>query len=394
MRAPEGFARARAHPSGWLPNRWNRQVSSDVSHRLFYDDRTDRWSAGIHLASPGRVVPELAYDPGGIGNVYPVVDRMTLDAALAWFDTQRVAGEVAQALITGSSRWVAGPVPSMVVAVLTRAAADDFDGAADLLVGLRDLDTVGVDWAERAADLLDIGAPVEIAAPADAADILATISGLLAGTMSVDQAQRLTGRWLRRGQILDRAVERCIDVIHAIRVPTDDDSSVARWRAELEEVRTVLRRDLSGVAPSVLSSVGTVAGWKVRESGSAPVHDRSFELHAAFCVYGVPGGGRKRVEMFFDDTAFPVWVFNAGMCSPAQLGLSADLAADLLSLAALVDRPAAFRRQSPVVDRVDARFRALRDRLESETGLAAALIYNWGNGDSSCPTPRCEGTAP
>lgn len=121
--------------------------------------------------------------------------------------------------------------------------------------------------------------------------------------------------------------------------------------------------------------------------------DSGFRQHAKWCPQGPPPPGVRRLDLFPDYCAFPVW--GRGMTTPDALGISSELADELQTWQDLWEEQASSRAPEPEVPRIgvgtpwDEQGRVLAIRLESETG--AAVVYQWpvgpDGGDPSCP--RC-----
>lgn len=139
-----------------------------------------------------------------------------------------------------------------------------------------------------------------------------------------------------------------------------------------------------------------------------------FRLHSRLCSYGRPNGVR-RLDIDTDYNAFPVWTWFmlpavrgrpprevCGCASPAYLGISSELAADLQAWADWRDQHqhAAWRgpgsKAKPSTDEDWNRWRAdgrlLADRLARETG--AEVVYMWPSEGRDPQCPNCGGSWP
>jgi hypothetical protein len=101
----------------------------------------------------------------------------------------------------------------------------------------------------------------------------------------------------------------------------------------------------------------------------------TFREHAGWCPEGAPPGGARRLDLFADYSAFPVWSGGC-MVSPQALGLSADLTAALKDWAGQWERVASagigLAVDPPLsdgeLDAVERAFPDLARRLAEETG--------------------------
>lgn len=129
-----------------------------------------------------------------------------------------------------------------------------------------------------------------------------------------------------------------------------------------------------------------------------------FRRHHYGCPRGRPAGGVRRLDVFHDYAAFPVWgrftVEPAGgrprrelpgMLNPGHLGISAGLAADLRAWSEWTDAHSEWSGRRPATDGERAahaeRGRALADRLARETG--AEVVFDWSRADGDPNCPHC-----
>lgn len=123
-----------------------------------------------------------------------------------------------------------------------------------------------------------------------------------------------------------------------------------------------------------------------------------FRRHAMWCPAGRPAGVR-RLDVFCDYSAFPVW--GPGMLTPERLGLSAELASALAEWAREWERRFGFGSGWDASDPEGwpayrawfALGRPLAAALAVETG--SAVVYQWPVGPDGCDRtcPQCGATS-
>lgn len=135
-------------------------------------------------------------------------------------------------------------------------------------------------------------------------------------------------------------------------------------------------------------------GGRVTDDGWVNAAE-GFRRHQRRCPLGSPPPGRRRLDVFPDYSAFPVWDY--GMVSPPSLAISEDLTGQLWAWNHYwEDCSARSAHEGPhgteVGSEWDLRGQALAERLERETG--AAVVYEWPvgphGGDPFCTAkPSC-----